>query len=273
MTTLQARRTAEELLQAAGVPDAAADAAWLLCHVMNCERGQLLLLNGQEMDADAQARYFDLIAKRSERIPLQRLTGKAYFMGTELLVKEDVLIPRQDTELLCEKALAVAEKSSCKTVLDMCSGSGAVAVCLAKMTKMTVSAADISKACIGAIGENAAHNGIALEVVQSDLFEKFVDRRFDMITCNPPYVPIADGAEIQSEVRHDPALALYSGADGLDFIRRIAEGVAEYMNNGGTLLMEFGDGQQDAVREIFAGRDIIIYEDMQQLPRVAEIKF
>ncbi|MGI5899669.1 MAG: peptide chain release factor N(5)-glutamine methyltransferase [Christensenellales bacterium] len=271
-----ARRRAEEILRAAGVPDPGADGDWLICHVIGCERGELLLLSmkGREISSAEEERLFVLLKKRGERVPLQRLTGRAYFMGMELIVFDDVLIPRQDTEILCEAAVGAINEAGYKTALDLCCGSGAVALGMAKLTRANVTASDISDACIAATKANAAKNGASLEVIKSDLFSGFEGRTFDIITCNPPYVPEGDRAGIQPEVRHDPALALYSGGDGLDFIRRLAASVEGFLNPAGRLLLEFADGQAEAVKALFRGErghNVILHRDMQGLHRVAEI--
>lgn len=253
------------------MPDANADSAWLMCHVIGCERGRLLAESLRAISPDEETEFFTLVKQRQKRVPLQRITGRAYFMGLEFAALDDVLIPRQDTELLCEKAVSYINKNSCKTALDLCSGSGAIAVCLAKLTHAAVTASDISPVCISAIDNNARRNSASVEIVQSDLFAAFTGRRFDVITCNPPYIPDGDRATVQAEVAHDPDLALYSGADGLDIIRRLAIDAPKHINDGGRMFLEFGDGQQAKLGAIFASKEIIIHNDMQNLPRVAEI--
>jgi release factor glutamine methyltransferase len=268
-----ARRRAEEILRAAGVPDPRADGDWLVCHVLGCERGELLLLSisDRKLSPGEEEALFALVKKRAERVPLQRLTGGAYFMGMELLVHDDVLIPRQDTELLCERAVKAINESGYKTALDLCCGSGAVAVGMARFTDAAVTALDISAACIAATKANAEKNGVLVKTVKSDLFSALEGEAFDIISCNPPYVPLKDSCGIQPEVRHDPALALYSGEDGLDCIRRLANSFGGFLNPGGRLLLEFGDGQETAIKRLFPGRQVIIHVDMQGLPRVAEV--
>ena len=273
MTVSQALRRAEGLLLAAGVPDAGADSAWLLCHVTGCGRGELLLKGGSELCSDDESAFFSLIGRRCERVPLQRLTGKAYLMGIEFIVCNDVLIPRQDTEILCEKAIASINENAYKSALDLCAGSGAIGLCIAKMTRAAVTLSDISDACITAIGINAANIGASVEVSQGDLFAAVSGRSFDVVTCNPPYIPVGDRELLQAEVRHDPELALLSGADGLDCIRRIALEAHRHINAGGRLFLEFGDGQSAAVISLFPGRDVKVHRDMQGLERVAEISF
>ncbi len=273
MKILLARRRAEEILRAAGVPDPGADGDWLICYVIGCERGELLFLssNGRELSPDEEREYLCLLEKRAQRVPLQRIIGRAYFMGMELAVFDDVLIPRQDTELLCERAVKAIKQNGYKTALDLCCGSGAVAVGMAKLTCAEVTASDISDACIAATKVNAAKNGVLVNTVKSDLFSAFSGRTFDVITCNPPYVPERDGNSIQPEVRHDPDLALYSGEDGLDFIRRLAWSFNGFLNPGGRLLLEFGDGQEGAVKGLFPGREVVLHNDMQGLARMAEV--
>ena len=244
----------------AGVLDAAADADWLACALLSCERGDLFLKGAQPVDAETAARYDDYIARRASGEPIGRILKKAWFMGLAFEVPDQVLIPRSDTETLCEQALLTARETGAHTALDLCTGSGVLAVCLAKLGGLAVTASDLSLPCVQAAARNAAVHGAAVRVLQGDLFEPVQGERFDLIVCNPPYIP--NGLPLMREVADfDPPLALFAGADGLDFYRRLAQEAPQYLNCGASLLLEFGVGQQEAIFGLFA-RPMQFFNDL-----------
>ena len=210
-------------------------------------------------------RLEELVSRRKSGEPLQYILGKWEFMGLPFYTRPCALIPRQDTETLCEKALAIGGK----TLLDLCCGTGCIGVSLAKLGGFEVTFGDISRGCIDLARENAALNGVAGSFVLTDMFGN-ISGSYDMICVNPPYIPTSDLALLQAEVKREPALALDGGADGLDFYRRISRDYAAHLNPGGALLMEVGAGQAEDVAAMFpnAGR----IEDICGIERVVTVR-
>ena len=206
-----------------------------------------------------------IVKRRAQGEPLQYILGKWEFMGLPFYTRPCALIPRQDTETLCEEALAIGGK----TLLDLCCGTGCIGVSLAKLGGFEVTFGDISRDCIDLARENAALNGVAGSFVLTDMFGN-ISGSYDMICVNPPYIPTSDLALLQAEVKREPALALDGGADGLDFYRRIARDYAAHLNPGGALLMEVGAGQAEDVAAMFPNARRI--EDICGIERVVTVR-
>ena len=206
-----------------------------------------------------------IVKRRAQGEPLQYILGKWEFMGLPFYTRPCALIPRQDTETLCEEALAIGGR----TLLDLCCGTGCIGVSLAKLGGFEVTFGDISRDCIDLARENAALNGVAGSFVLTDMFGN-ISGSYDMICINPPYIPTSHLALLQAEVKREPALALDGGADGLDFYRRISRDYAAHLNPGGALLMEVGAGQAEDVAAMFpnAGR----IEDICGIERVVTVR-
>lgn len=208
----------------------------------------------------------DGIAKRrAQGEPLQYILGKWEFMGLPFYTRPCALIPRQDTETLCEEALSIGGK----TLLDLCCGTGCIGVSLAKLGGFEVTFGDISPDCLGLARENAALNGVAGSFVLTDMFGN-ISGSYDMICVNPPYIPTSELASLQAEVKREPVLALDGGADGLDFYRRIARDYATHLSPGGALLMEVGAGQAEDVAAMFPNARRI--EDICCIERVVAVR-
>ena len=210
----------------------------------------------------------DGIAKRrAQGEPLQYILGKWEFMGLPFYTRPCALIPRQDTETLCEEALKINGRG--KTLLDLCCGTGCIGVSLARLGGFEVTFGDISPDCLALARENAALNGVAGSFVLTDMFGN-ISGSYDMICVNPPYIPTSELASLQAEVKREPVLALDGGADGLDFYRRISRDYAAHLNPGGALLMEIGAGQAEDVAEMFPGAEII--KDICGIERVVTVR-
>lgn len=246
MTIREALRLAEARLEQAGVPDADVDAAYLLASVLK-EDTLAMRINGHRELAEPQQAAFDALCdRRAAREPLQYILGETEFMGLTFHVEPGVLIPRADTEILVEKALAWMKPGA--RVLDIGTGSGAIAVSLAKLGRPAqVTAVDVSDRALEIARRNAERNGAAVEFVKSDCFSALKGRKYDMIVSNPPYISEDEMQGLMPEVAREPELALFGGADGLDFYRRISREAPEYLNEGGCLLFEIGWLQKDAV--------------------------
>lgn len=233
-------------LLAAGASDARIDAEWMLAHVLGHSRLMLLTDPDAPVDTEEAARFRGMTARRAGGLPLQYLLGEADFMGRTFQVDERVLIPRPDTETLCE--LSIARLQAGMRALDVGTGSGALAVSLAlAIPGALVTAVDISADALAVAAENSLRLGASVRFVQSDLFAALPGEVFDLVVSNPPYIPSGALAGLQREVRQEPRLALDGGADGLSYYRRIVQALPGHLIPGGTLLLEVGDGQADAV--------------------------
>lgn len=269
MTTCRdALRAASGMLAQAGVPDPAVDAAFLLSHVTGTPHLLLRAEGWRELTQSQLADYQALIDRRCQREPLQYILGTAQFMGVTLRTQPGALIPRNDTETLCEQALARMQGR--ERVLDLCTGTGALAIAIAlRFPGAQVTAADISADALDVARQNIADTGARVTLRQGDLFAAAAGERFDIIVSNPPYITAEEMADLQPEVCREPTLALYGGLDGLDFYRRIAREAPDYLSPGGWLLLEIGSAQAEAVSALLAERfeALAVYPDMQGLPR------
>ncbi len=221
--------------------------------------------NASTFPAALMPRLEELVSRRKSGEPLQYILGKWEFMGLTFYTRPCALIPRQDTETLCEEALAIGGK----TLLDLCCGTGCIGVSLAKLGSFEVTFGDISRDCLALARENAALNGVSGKFLLTDMFSDISDS-FDLICVNPPYIPTSELASLQAEVKREPALALDGGADGLDFYRSIARDYATHLSPGGTLLMEVGAGQAEDVAAMFPNARRI--EDICCIERVVAVR-
>ncbi len=259
----------------AAVPDPRIDAELLLCDIMQMKRLLLLIHAAQEMTPEQERRYRDILKLRAARQPLQYILGAQVFYGYDILVDERVLIPRPETEILCELALISMEKYPKPCVADLCTGSGAIAVTLKRnRPDAEVWATELSPEAIRLAQENARHNCVELELCQGDLLSPLKGHTFDFIVSNPPYIKTSELDTLQPEVLREPRLALDGGADGLHFYRRLADEAWEYLNRNGKIFLEFGDGQAEDVAAIFTAachyQDISIHRDLFGRLRVLE---
>ncbi|MBR3503480.1 MAG: peptide chain release factor N(5)-glutamine methyltransferase [Clostridia bacterium] len=261
-------------LAAAGDLDAAVDAEWLLCEATGWSRSSLRLRRSDALDEAARTKIDAWLARRAAGEPLQYVLGSADFMGLRFRCDPRALIPRPDTETLCERALKALEGRRKPRALDLCCGTGAIGLSVARYRPdARVLLTDVSGEALSLARENALALGVQnASFAQGDLFAAAGDERFDLIACNPPYLDAADMASLQSEVRREPALALFGGPDGLDFYRRIAREAKDHLTAGGALLLEVGRGQADAVRAMLGWAACAVYEDLNGIERVVEVR-
>lgn len=260
---------AREVLRKAGIADAEVDAWYLLTHVFGISRTDFFIHGQDECSKDKALVYKELVERRAARIPLQYITKVQEFMGLEFEVDKNVLIPRQDTEILVEEVLKVC---SGKSVLDLCTGSGCIIISLAKLGSLKKAVGtDISEKALQVAKRNADKLNVDVTLICSDLFEK-IEGNYDIIVSNPPYIKSDDLLSLMPEVRdHEPRLALYAGADGLVYYKKIIKDLPKYINSGGYVFFEIGHDQGDAVKNLLikAGyRDIYIKKDLSGLDRV-----
>ena len=218
--------------------------------------------------------YLACIEKRSKRIPLSHITNSRDFYGYTFFVNENVLIPRQETEVLVEEALKVCKG---KRVLDLCTGSGCIIISLAKEGNLKEAVGvDISKQALEVATKNAVDLEAEVLFLHSDLFEQ-VEGTFDVIVSNPPYIPTLEIEELMPEVRlHEPMLALDGTADGLAFYRKIINEAKRYLNKGGSVLFEIGHDQGDAVKNLFLEaefEDVTVIQDLTGRDRVVTARY
>ncbi len=230
-----------------GVENPRLEAEWMLCEALSLDRVGLYLNFDKPLSDAELAAFRGMVARRGKREPLQYILGSQEFMGLDFQVSPAVLIPRHDTEVLVTEA--VQRGGALRSILDIGTGSGCVAVALAKaLPEAEVCSVDVSGEAIAVARGNAQRNGATVHFFQGSLFEPFAGRRFDMVVSNPPYIPQADLATLQQEVRgFEPLNALDGGADGLDFYRRISAQAPGHLNPGGWLLFELGAGQAPQV--------------------------
>ncbi len=272
MTIREAIVRAAEMLEAASVPDPRIDAELMLSHVTGLDRMALRLGMANELTKEQEQRMASLLLSRAKRQPLQYLTGEQYFYGLRFEVNESVLIPRPETEELCQWGISFLQRMEKPQALDLCTGSGAIAVTLQQQCPTAqVTASDLSEKALATARRNAAQNGVQVRFLQGDLWEAVEGMAFDLILSNPPYIPSADCELLQAEVMHEPRMALDGGQDGLDFYRRIARGAADHLRPGGMIAVELGIGEAQAVAKLFeeAGlTDVEIRKDIDGIQRM-----
>lgn len=266
MTYREAVEFGTKCLTDAGVPDAALDAWYLLQMVCKIERSYYYVHGEEDITQDAQKEYEIAVQKRAEHIPLQYIIGEQEFMGLRFKVNSNVLIPRQDTETLVEQVLKIVKPGM--KVLDLCTGSGCVLISVLKNApELTGMGSDISKTALLVAKENAKLHEVDAEWVRSDLFDNITET-FDVIMANPPYIPTGEILSLMPEVRDfELENALDGGADGLDFYRKIAGQVKDYLNPGGYVYMEIGYDQGEAVSELMRNAGFTEVEVIKDLAR------
>lgn len=209
-------------------------------------------------DPEAEAALHALIARRLSGEPLQYILGEWEFMGFPFYVGPEALIPRQDTETLCEAVRKRRPRGQGLKLLDLCCGTGCIGLSLAKLCGFAPTLADVSPACLALARRNAERLGVEARFAQGDLWDALAPgEAFDLICANPPYIARAELASLQAEVLHEPALALDGGPDGLAFYRRIAAGYAARLAPGGLLALEIGFDQGEEVAALFPGSKCI----------------
>ncbi len=252
MNRQQAYRQLKQALAHLGPGEAEAEAREALEVLCSVSMQDLLLAPGEELDEEQVLALQELACRRKAGEPLAYLLGSRAFYGMRFAVSQAVLIPRQETELLAERCVEIIQRKNLKTVLDLCTGNGCIAICLAKHTAAAVSASDISRDALAIAQGNAEKLGADVHFFASDLLEK-AQGPYDLIVSNPPYISDAEYAAIDAGVREqEPALALRGGADGLTFYRRIAQQAPKYLAEGGQLALEIGYEQGEAVCRLLA---------------------
>lgn len=266
MTLNELYSQTKQSLKKAGVDSPVFDALCLFEQVFSLDRHGLIM-HGKDIAEPQKAQRLSALAeRRAQGEPLQYILGKWQFMGTEFSVGSGVLIPREDTQCVVEAAVnALRDKKSLK-IIDLCSGTGAIAITLAKMLDCTVTAAELYDEAFCYLEKNIRHSGCKnVTALKADVlkdFDKITDSSFDLIISNPPYIETEEIKTLQTEVQFEPRTALDGGQDGLVFYKSIIKNWSCKLKSGGMLCFELGEGQFDSVRELMerSGFENIGYE-------------
>ena len=271
-TVLKILRWTAEFFESKGLSSGRLDAELLLADILELDRVGLYVQFERPLTPEELATYRSRVQRRAAHEPVQYILGETEFWSLPLKVCPDVLIPRADTEVLVEEALARIDGSV--ALLDVGTGSGAVALALAReKPELLVTALDCSDAALAVAQDNAARNGLAEQVtfLKGDLAE-LPEGRYDLVVSNPPYIAADEWDDLMPEVReHEPRLALYGGEDGLDAYRHLARQARQVLNPGGWLLVEVGATQAEEVKALFSAAGLCacgIRNDYAGLPRV-----
>lgn len=223
----------------------------LLQYVLKKTRQYLIVYDNEEVGKKEQWEYFVNIDKLAKGVPLQHITHTQEFMKMDFYVDENVLIPRPDTEILVEEVINIAKKMDKPKILDLCTGSGAIAISIAKnVPNAEVYAIDISERALDIASKNAQRLGAKVKFIKSDLFKNLKNMKFDIIVSNPPYIKKEDIQYLSEDVKKEPQIALDGGYDGLDFYRKISKQAIDYLKFGSFLCFEIGYDQKEEVTEI-----------------------
>lgn len=225
----------------------------LMQYILNKPREYLLVHDDKQLTLRQEVNYFKAIKKLLDGEPLQHITHRQEFMRLMFYVDENVLIPRPDTEILVEEVIKIAKKINAKKILDLCTGSGAIAVSLAKYIEGSqITATDISRKALSIAKLNAVNNDVEDKItfVSSDLFQNIPEEKYDIIVSNPPYIKRNVIQKLDKEVRREPIIALDGGDDGLKFYKKIIDNAYEYLKYKGYLCFEIGYDQKDEVTKL-----------------------
>jgi release factor glutamine methyltransferase len=258
----------QQLLDDARISAPRLTAEVLLAHAIGCERSWLYAHSDEELREVWWIHYGRYLHERMQGKPTQYITGRQEFYGRDFLVTPAVLIPRPETEHSVEAALALGADAS--AILDIGTGSGAIGVTLSLETRARVICTDVSEAAVLVAAKNARRLGSSAQFVVCDLGSAFASRAFDLVVCNPPYVPGAGQENVQREVRDfEPHIAVFGGSDGLDVYRRLIPEAARLLKPGGRLIMEIGWLAADQVGAMLGEwTNVEIKPDLAGIPRV-----
>lgn len=263
----------KSLLTRAGAENPAGDTIEILCAALECDRTQLILRQDNIPD-DLCEKALQMARRRISGEPIQYIIGTWSFMGRDYKVGEGVLIPRDDTEVVVREALRLIQSVPHPQIVDLCAGSGIIAITLHKeLRNATVSAVEKSSEAFAYLAENARQNHADIRMIHADLADctdSFADGSLDMIVSNPPYIRTDEIADLQSEVQYEPRLALDGGESGCDFYEMILDLWSKKLKKGGIIAFEIGEGQFNYIRDLLSDHgftDIVGYPDIQGITR------
>ncbi len=253
MQIKEAMRKGMIKLKTNDVKEPSLKARLLMQYILNRPREYILVHDDKQLTLRQNVDYFKLIKKLIEGVPLQHITHQQEFMKLMFYVDENVLIPRPDTEVLVEEVIKLAKSINAKKILDLCTGSGAIAVSLAKYIEGSqITATDISRKALSIAKLNATNNDVEdrITFVSSDLFQNISEEKYDIIVSNPPYIKRKVIKTLDEEVKREPIIALDGGNDGLDFYKKIIGNAYQYLKYKGYLCLEIGYDQKDEVIDL-----------------------
>lgn len=264
-----------KLLEEKNFKDAKSDILLLIYEIFDFDFSKWTMYKYDEIEdiskLDTLNKY---VKKRLGHMPIQYILNKAYFCGLPLYVNENVLIPRFDTEVLVEEVLKISKKDKSKRILDICTGSGAIAIALKKLGGFErVDALDISDKALEVAKRNANELDLNINFLKSDMFSSLTcENKYDIIVSNPPYIQSDVVDTLESEVKDfEPRLALDGDADGMKFYKIIAENYEDYLVDNGVLALEIGYDEANDIRALFEGKNVVIKKDLANLDRFAII--
>lgn len=285
MTISEMIKCGAAMLREAGIDNFSGEAKDICIYLTGCNSAELFMHGCDEAGSGMSDRYMDIVKKRSTHYPLQYIFGETCFMGYTFKCRENVLIPRYDTENLVSAAVECVKDRDSISVLDMCTGTGCIGISfylerLKKGRRDKVTLADISDYAIAVSSENRKSFGDTceedIEIIKTDLFCELGGRKYDMLLTNPPYIPTSECDKLEIDVREfEPRLALDGDADGLTFYRRIISGMGDYLKKDAYIFMEIGFDQYEDVRKLLEDGgydDISLIKDLSGLDRVVSCR-
>lgn len=235
----------------------------LMQYVLKQTRQYVIVNDLEELEQMQEKEYFEAIEKLKKGFPIEHITHQKEFMKLNFFVDENVLIPRQDTEILVEEVIEIAKRINANQILDLCTGSGAIGISLAKyLPEYGLTLVDISDDAMQIAKKNAIINDVQNQItfIHSNLFDNLESQKFNIIVSNPPYIKKEDIKYLERQVKREPYIALNGGQDGLDFYRKIIKDAYKYLNKGGYLCLEIGFDQKYDVIELIENEEI--YEEI-----------
>lgn len=286
MNIQKLRNFGRNKLKENSIEDASFKAEILLQYILNMNKTEIIINSEKEVQHDLEQKYIAYLDEVIAGKPIQYITHKQEFMGLNFYVDESVLIPQPDTEILVEETIRTVTANNKLLgqnikILDLCTGSGAIAISLENYLKnkfeTEIIASDVSKKAIDVAKRNARENNAKVKFIISDMFENIKENNFDIIVSNPPYIEKATIITLSKEVQNEPHLALDGGIDGLDFYRIIAKEGYKHLKSGGYILVEIGYNQKESVSNIFKEYtdqyiEVNCIKDLNGQDRVIEVK-
>lgn len=263
MNIKQALEEAKNILKSNNFEDSNIIAKELLSYVLKKDKVYLTINSDTALTDTEYAEFTKYIEQIIDGKPLQYITQKQEFMGIDFFVNEDVLIPQPDTEILVETVLDICKKYDKQSlrILDLCTGSGAIAISLSKILNTQVFASDVSTKALKVAEKNNVMNNTKVEFIESNLFEKINGEKFDIIVSNPPYIKNEEIKSLSKQVQNEPYIALAGGEDGLDFYRKIIDEAYKYINKNGYLCLEIGYDQKEDLIKLIKQNENYEYEN------------
>ncbi len=266
-------------LKVANIESPKLKARMLMQFILNVPRQYIIVNDMQDISEDIQKEYFKAIEQLKQNIPIEHITNQKEFMKLNFFVNKNVLIPRQDTEILVEEVIDIAKKINAKKILDLCTGSGAIAISLAKyIPQSQITATDISEKALKVAKKNSVMNYVDNQItfIESNLFQNIKKEKYDMIVSNPPYIKREELKKLDKQVQKEPTIALDGGYDGLDFYRKIINQSYEYLKYKGFLCLEIGYDQKedviDLIKEVGNFTQIYSKKDLYDNDRIVIAK-